>query len=86
MIVIDMDMPTDCVDCPIDCFPYGAEDTDYSTTNRPSCCPVKCDIEDIKAEIEQIEIDGQVDEHTMFIRGGAEVKNLVLEIIDKHTM
>ena len=42
-------------------------------------------IEDIKAEIEQIEINGQVDEHTMFIRGGAEVKNLVLGIIDKHT-
>ena len=53
MIVIDMDMPTDCVDCPIDCFPYGAEDTDYDTTNRPSCCPIKCDIEDVKAEIEQ---------------------------------
>ena len=41
-------------------------------------------IEQIRAEIEQIEINGQVDEHTMFIRGGAEVKNLVLEIIDKH--
>ena len=51
MIVVDMNMPTDCVDCLIDCFPYGAEDTDYSTTNRPNCCPIKCDIEDIKAEI-----------------------------------
>ena len=53
MIVIDMDMPTDCVDCPIECFPYGGEDTDYSTTKRPSFCCIKCDIEDIKAEIEE---------------------------------
>ena len=41
-------------------------------------------LDDIKAEIEQIEINGQVDEHTMFIRGGSEVKQLVLKIIDKH--
>ena len=42
-------------------------------------------LDDVKAEIEQIEINGQVDEHTMFIRGGEEVKNLVFGIIDKHT-
>ena len=41
-------------------------------------------IEDIKAEIQAIEINGQVDEHTMFIRGGEEVKNMALKIIDKH--
>ena len=71
MIVIDMDMPTSCIDCPIDCFPYGAEDTSYSTTNRPSCCPIKCDIEDIKADIEQME--------TLV------TKFEVLRIIDKYT-
>ena len=42
-------------------------------------------IEDIKAEIKAIEINGQVDEHTMFIRTGEQVKNMALEIIDKHT-
>ena len=42
-------------------------------------------IEDIKAEIQAIEINGQVDEHTMFISSGVGVKNMALEIIDKHT-
>ena len=41
MIVIDMNMPTDCVDCWINC--------------QTDTCPIKCDIEDIKAEIEQME-------------------------------
>ena len=40
---------------------------------------------EIRAEIEAIEINGQVDEHTMFIRTGEQIKNMVLEIIDKHT-
>lgn len=39
MIVIDINRPTDCFDCPIDC------------KKRPIDCPIKCDIEDIKAEI-----------------------------------
>ena len=41
-------------------------------------------IEDIKAEIKQIRINGQVDEHTAFIRTGEQVKTMVLDIIDKH--
>ena len=41
-------------------------------------------IEDIKAEIDGIEINGQVDEHTMFIRTGEQVKQMALDIIDKH--
>ena len=41
-------------------------------------------IEDIKAEIEEIEINGYVDKNTEFIRTGGQVKNLVLQIIDKH--
>ena len=40
-------------------------------------------IEDIRTEIENIEINGMVDEHTMFIRNGEQVKNIALEIIDK---
>ena len=41
-------------------------------------------IEDIRAEIQAIEMEGRVDDRTRFIRGGKEVKNLVLKIIDKH--
>ena len=40
-------------------------------------------IEDIKAEIKQIIINGQIDEHTSFIRTGEQVKTMVLDIIDK---
>lgn len=41
-------------------------------------------IENIRAEITAISISGQVDEHTMFIRSGEQVKQMALEIIDKH--
>ena len=44
-----------------------------------------CDIEQIRAEIDGIEINGQVDEHTMFIRTGEQVKQMALDIIDKYT-
>ena len=47
--------------------------------------PTVCDIEQIRAEIDGIEINGQIDEHTMFIRSGEQVKNMTLDIIDKHT-
>ena len=86
MIVVDMNMPTDCVDCPIDCFPYGAEDTDYSTTNRPNCCPIKCDIEDIRADIEET-IESYVcdkEENTMKAQGMLNAMRMTFEIIDKH--
>ena len=41
-------------------------------------------LEQIRAEIDGIEINGQVDEHTMFIRSGEQVKKMALEIIDKY--
>lgn len=41
-------------------------------------------IEDIKSEIEAIEMEGMIDDRTRFIRGGEEVRHLVLEIISKH--
>ena len=41
-------------------------------------------IEDIRREIEQIEINGFVDEKTMFTRTGTQVKTVVLDIIDNH--
>ena len=46
--------------------------------------PLEKVLEDIKGEINAIEIRGQVNGHTMFIRGGSEVKNMALEIIDNH--
>lgn len=40
--------------------------------------------EQIRAEINGIEINGQIDEHTMFIRTGEQVKQMALDIIDKY--
>ena len=42
-------------------------------------------LEQIRAEINGIEINGQIDEHTMFIRTGEQVKQMALDIIDKYT-
>ena len=45
----------------------------------------KSDVLDkIRNEIDGIEINGQVDEHTMFIRTGEQVKQMALDIIDKY--
>ena len=41
-------------------------------------------LDKIRAEITAIAINGQVDEHTMFIRAGGEVKQMALDIIDKY--
>ena len=38
----------------------------------------------IRAEINAIEISGQIDEHTLFARSADVVKDMVLEIIDKY--
>ena len=46
--------------------------------------PTVCDIEQIRNEIDRIEINGQVDEHTMFIRPGEQVRQMALDIIDKY--
>ena len=64
MIVIDMDMPESCCECPI-CHPKGKDEPwnfvcfqemmdiniDEWDEKRHPNCPIKCDIEDIKAEI-----------------------------------
>ena len=42
-------------------------------------------LEQIRAEINGIEINGQIDEHTMFIRTGEQGKQMALDIIDKYT-
>ena len=42
-------------------------------------------LDKIRAEIDGIEINGQVDIHTLFIRTGDHVKQMALDIIDKYT-
>lgn len=67
-----------------------AEDAEYAKWSLSGVIseiddmPTVCDLEQIRAEIDGIEINGQVDEHTMFIRSGVEVKKMALEIIDKY--
>ena len=41
-------------------------------------------LDDIKAEIKGIELNGRIDEHTMFTRTAYQVKTMVLNIIDNH--
>lgn len=41
-------------------------------------------LDKIRAEITAIAINGQVDEHTAFIRTGEQVKQMALDIIDKY--
>lgn len=41
-------------------------------------------IEDIKEEISHIATWERIDEHTSLVRTGKEIKELVLEIIDRH--
>ena len=44
----------------------------------------KSDVLDkIRLEIASIDVNGQVDEHTMFVRTGEQVKQIALNIIDK---
>ena len=50
--------------------------------NNRNC--LNCVLNKIRAEVSAIAINGQVDEHTMFIRTGEQVKQVVLEIIDKY--
>ena len=93
MIVIDMDIPTSCCECPM-CHPKGKDEPwnyacfqemmdinlDEWDEKRHPNCPIKCNIEDIKAEIEQVEINGYIRDVECF-RAGI---NTVLNVIDKH--
>ena len=89
MIVIDMDMPKTCDECVF----FDGEDMCYADgtfalsqsafENRPTWCPIKCDIEDIKAEINELsELDHENDgEYGSY----EDCKFDVLQIIDRHT-
>ena len=77
MIIVDMDMPKNCMDCPIKCIKF------YPNDDNKSCCPIKCKIEDIRADIiaEMRDRDGQDDDFSKGIRCGLRYTN---GIIDKH--
>ena len=71
MIVIDMDMPKNCTECPI--FDHITGWCLISTED----CPIKCDIEDIKAEIKSIQKEDMECD-------GCSDMGMVLNIINKH--
>ena len=83
MIILDMDMPKNCQEClrdngfstcPFDCM--------ECVDTRNPICPIKCNIEDIKAEMEDFkERINQIP--NMAVAYAAVVH--CLDIIDKHT-
>lgn len=97
MIVIDMDMPKNCFDCEFSLIDANGSycavaddeireglDVYIDTNNRSDICPIKCDIEDIKGEIQVIR---DMYEGCEYIGDKARRDELwhVLEVIDKHT-
>lgn len=94
MIVIDMDMPKSCEECVF----FDGEDMCYADgtfalsqsafENRPKWCPIKCDIEDIKAEIVEhqniVEEALHFDKKHEFYNGKWAGIELALGVIDKH--
>lgn len=62
----------------IDFMYYGADERLILATRNG------IPLDKIRAEITAIAINGQVDEHTLFIRAGEQVKQMALDIIDKY--
>ena len=88
MIVIDMDMPKSCLSCKYKyvCSVYEnigvLEQTKLKLDKqRHPNCPIKCDIEDIKVEIEKVFCMSVV---TNELRTSMEVKTEILQIINKY--
>ena len=62
MIVIDMDMPTKCMNCQLlgrdamYCQVYPRKDLNLIkvANGKPEWCPIKCDIEDIRGEVKKM--------------------------------
>lgn len=59
--------------------------TDYFIVKRNPELIERAVLDKIRADIDGIEINGQVDEHTMFIRTGEQVKQMAIDIIDNLT-
>jgi hypothetical protein len=60
---------------------FGTVEYEVTDIEMPNTNEV---LDKIRAEIDRIEINGQEDEHTMFIRTGENVKQMALDIIDKY--
>lgn len=86
MIVIDTKLPPNCIVCPLYSSGLGVDfctlashgcvdRVNYNPSIKPQWCPIKCDIKDIKAEIEGLM------SHDDYMVDGFNV----LDIIDKHT-
>ena len=82
MIVIDMKKPINCKKCPIHhnslLGKFCPIDGHHEPNLSADFCPIKCDIEDIKQEI-QYEADNKADMYSM------QGYYNCLDIIDKHT-
>ena len=84
MIVIDMDMPKCCGTCNMSGTGACREWTNLKGYDigqkRADTCPIKCDIEDIKAEITEIRDSWETDCY----HDEADALDKALKIIDKH--
>lgn len=99
MIVIDMDMPKNCEYCKALCSKNTESETVFycGLNDKPitNCadflnaisknCPIKCDIKDIKAEIEHWEAEPEAINTDPYQIGAIDMKKYVLRVIDKHT-
>lgn len=59
---------------------------EYVADMRRACVAIRKGIplDKIRTDITAIVINGQVDEHTAFIRTGEQVKQMALDVIDKY--
>ena len=80
MIVIDMDKPKNCAHCwhHYACPKYFHDKAMNDPFYKPKDCPIKCDIEDIKAEIMKYAEDEYIKENE------AQGMMFCCDIIDKH--
>lgn len=74
MIVIDTDMPKSCEKCFVTFCPCKR-----TNVRDKDICPIKCDIEQIRAEIERLHYHPKLD----FIKNDVVVE-MALDIIDKY--
>jgi len=94
MIVIDMDMPKNCEECKAICSRFNGNETVYYCgltdlfianysedlcESRAVNCPIKCDIEDIKAQIQRLPYQKIFESVSR-----QAIVDVTLEIIDYH--
>lgn len=94
MVILDMDMPKNCMECPLfdDRWDYptcyvNRLSSGYNfpiTEKRMSFCPIKCDVEDMKTKIENLMFDdSQVTSNIDVITMSA-YNNAILDVLKIH--